>query len=117
MHIVSQVDGVLDKDKTALDALLAGFPAGTLTGAPKIRAMQIIDMLETEKRSIYAGCIGYLGVNGEFDSCIALRMAVIKENIAYIQAGAGIVADSVPEKEYEECLNKARALLKAAQSL
>lgn len=113
MHIASQIDALLAEDKDGLDALLAGFPAGTLSGAPKIRAMQLIDALEPEKRGIYGGCIGYLGSNGELDSCIALRTAVIKEGTAYIQAGAGIVADSIPEKEHEECLNKAQALLKS----
>ncbi len=115
MHIVSNVEGQLKKNIHPLDALFAGFPAGTVSGAPKVRAMQIIDELESERRSFYAGCIGYLDGNGDVDTCIALRTALLKDNTLYIQAGAGIVADSVPESENQECVNKAKALLRAAQ--
>ena len=94
-------------------SLLAGFPAGTVSGAPKIRAMEIIDELETTKRKVYAGGIGYFSANGEFDTCIALRTAIAKKNKFYVQAGAGIVADSKPLKEYEETVNKAKALINA----
>ena len=115
MHIVSNVEGELDPANDSLKALLAGFPAGTVSGAPKVRAMEIIDELETEKRGIYAGCIGYFGANGDMDSCIALRTAIVKDNIMYVQAGGGIVADSDPELEFQESQNKARALIFAAQ--
>ncbi|MSO92117.1 MAG: anthranilate synthase component I [Rhodospirillales bacterium] len=115
MHIVSNVEGGLDLQFDAVDALLAGFPAGTVSGAPKVRAMEIIDELESERRGIYAGCIGYFGANGEMDTCIALRTAVVKDGAMYVQAGGGIVADSDPEAEYQESCNKARALLRAAE--
>jgi anthranilate synthase component I len=115
MHIVSNVVGRLDEKYDAIDALMAGFPAGTVSGAPKIRAMEIIDELEPEKRGIYAGCIGYFAANGEMDSCIALRTAIVKDGKMYVQAGAGIVADSVPASEQAECENKARALFRAAE--
>jgi anthranilate synthase component 1 len=115
MHIVSNVEGRLRKDKTALDALIAGFPVGTVTGAPKVRAMEIIDELEQERRGVYAGAVGYFGADGAMDTCIALRTAVIKDGIAYVQAGGGVVADSDPQAEYEESCNKARALLRAAE--
>ena len=111
MHIVSNVEGTFDKRKSLLDTMLAGFPAGTVTGAPKIRAMEIIDKLEKSKRKMYAGSIGYFSANKNFDTCIALRTALIKNNKFYIQAGAGIVADSIPEKEYLETINKAKALI------
>ena len=111
MHIVSNVEGNFDKKKTLLDTMLAGFPAGTVTGAPKIRAMEIIDKLEKSRRKMYAGSIGYFSANKNFDTCIALRTALIKNNKFYIQSGAGIVADSVPEKEYLETVNKAKALI------
>ena len=111
MHIVSNVEGDFDKKKSLLDTMLAGFPAGTVTGAPKIRAMEIIDELEKSKRKMYAGSIGYFSANKNFDTCIALRTALIKNNKFYIQSGAGIVADSVPEKEYLETVNKAKALI------
>ena len=111
MHIVSNVMGVYNKKYSKFKSLLAGFPAGTVSGAPKIRAMEIIDELETTKRKVYAGGIGYFSANGEFDTCIALRTAVAKNKRFYVQAGAGIVADSNPIKEYEETVNKARALL------
>ena len=113
MHIVSNVEGTFDKKNSLLDTMLAGFPAGTVTGAPKIRAMEIIDELEKSKRKMYAGSIGYFSANKNFDTCIALRTALIKNKKFYIQSGAGIVADSVPEKEYLETINKAKALIKA----
>ncbi len=115
MHIVSNVAGRLDARHDAIDALMAGFPAGTVSGAPKVRAMEIIDELEPEKRGVYAGCIGYFAANGEMDTCIALRTAVVKNGTMYVQAGAGIVADSVPVSEQAECENKARALFRAAE--
>ena len=113
MHIVSNVVGKYNKKFSKFKSLLAGFPAGTVSGAPKIRAMEIIDELETTKRKVYAGGIGYFSANGEFDTCIALRTAVAKKNKFYVQAGAGIVADSKPIKEYEETVNKAKALIDA----
>ncbi len=113
MHIVSNVIGVYNKKFSKFKSLLAGFPAGTVSGAPKIRAMEIIDELETTKRKVYAGGIGYFSANGEFDTCIALRTAVAKKDKFYVQAGAGIVADSKPLKEYEETVNKAKALINA----
>jgi anthranilate synthase component 1 len=114
MHIVSNVEGTFNKKNSKIDTLLSGFPAGTVSGAPKIRAMEIIDKLEKTKRKIYAGGIGYFSSNGDFDTCIALRTALVKKNKFYIQAGAGIVADSIPEKEYQETVNKAKALINAA---
>jgi anthranilate synthase component I len=113
MHIVSNVMGIYNKQYSKFKSLMAGFPAGTVSGAPKIRAMEIIDELETAKRKVYAGGIGYFSANGEFDTCIALRTAIAKNNKFYVQAGAGIVADSKPIKEYEETVNKAKALLNA----
>ena len=113
MHIVSNVVGKYNRKFSKFKSLLAGFPAGTVSGAPKIRAMEIIDELETTKRKVYAGGIGYFSANGEFDTCIALRTAVAKKNKFYVQAGAGIVADSKPLKEYEETVNKAKALINA----
>jgi anthranilate synthase component 1 len=113
MHIVSNVIGVYNKKFSKFKSLLAGFPAGTVSGAPKIRAMEIIDELETTRRKVYAGGIGYFSANGEFDTCIALRTAVAKDKKFYVQAGAGIVADSNPVKEYEETVNKAKALMNA----
>ena len=113
MHIVSNVMGVYNKKFSKFKSLLAGFPAGTVSGAPKIRAMEIIDELEKTKRKVYAGGIGYFSANGEFDTCIALRTAVAKNKKFYVQAGAGIVADSNPIKEYEETVNKAKALMNA----
>ena len=113
MHIVSNVIGEYNKKFSKFKSLLAGFPAGTVSGAPKIRAMEIIDELESSKRKVYAGGIGYFSANGEFDTCIALRTAIAKNNKFYVQAGAGIVADSVPIKEYEETVNKAKALINA----
>ena len=113
MHIVSNVMGVYNKKFSKFKSLLAGFPAGTVSGAPKIRAMEIIDELETTRRKVYGGGIGYFSANGEFDTCIALRTAVAKNKKFYVQAGAGIVADSKPIKEYEETVNKAKALMNA----
>jgi anthranilate synthase component 1 len=115
MHIVSNVEGELTETHDALDALAAGFPAGTVSGAPKVRAMEIIDELEKEKRGVYAGCVGYFSAAGEMDTCIVLRTALIKDGIMYVQAGAGIVADSDPKSEQQECINKARALFRAAE--
>lgn len=115
MHIVSNVTGRIRPDYDALSALIAGFPAGTVSGAPKVRAMEIIDELEPERRGVYAGCIGYFGAGGDMDTCIALRTAVVKDGVVYVQAGGGIVADSDPESEYQESWNKARALMRAAE--
>jgi anthranilate synthase component I len=115
MHIVSNVEGALTKEHDALDALAAGFPAGTVSGAPKVRAMQIIDELEKEKRGVYAGSVGYFSAAGEMDTCIVLRTALVKDGVMYVQAGAGIVADSDPKSEQQECINKARALFRAAE--
>ncbi|WP_135077924.1 anthranilate synthase component I [Terasakiella sp. SH-1] len=116
MHIVSNVVGELDTDRfDNMDALIGGFPAGTVSGAPKVRAMEIIDELEPERRSFYAGCIGYFGANGDMDTAIALRTALLKDGKMYVQAGGGVVADSSPEGEYQESINKARALIRAAE--
>ena len=115
MHIVSNVEGKLRADRDALDALAAGFPAGTVSGAPKVRAMQIIDELEKDKRSLYAGCVGYFSAGAEMDTCIVLRTALVKDGVMYVQAGAGIVADSDPAFEQQECINKAKALFRAAE--
>ena len=114
MHIVSNVDGKLREDHDALSALLAGLPAGTVSGAPKIRAMEIIDELEVQKRSVYGGGVGYFSANGDMDICIALRTGVIKDETLYIQAGGGVVFDSKPEAEFEETVNKSKALRAAA---
>ncbi|MBI5641995.1 MAG: anthranilate synthase component I [Deltaproteobacteria bacterium] len=113
MHIVSNVKGLLKKDLNSFDAFRSCFPAGTLTGAPKVRAMEIIEELEPCKRGVYGGAVGYFAYSGNMDMCITIRTLVIKDGLIYIQAGAGIVADSVPEKEYEETENKARGMLKA----
>ena len=115
MHIISDVEGRLRKDKTCFDALAATIPAGTLSGAPKIRAMEIIDELETKKRNAYGGAIGYISFNGNFDSCITIRTGVFKNGKAYVQAGGGIVYDSKPEMEYQESVNKASAVIKAIE--
>jgi anthranilate synthase component 1 len=116
MHIVSNVEGQLDKERCdAMDALMGGFPAGTVSGAPKVRAMEIIDELESERRSFYAGAVGYFSCTGQMDTCIALRTALIKDGEMIVQAGAGIVADSDPDMEWQECHNKARALMRAAE--
>jgi anthranilate synthase component 1 len=115
MHIVSNVEGRLDPGKDVIEALCAGFPAGTVSGAPKVRAMEIIDELEADKRGIYGGCIGYFGASGEMDTCIVLRTSVVKDGQMHVQAGAGIVYDSDPASEQRECVNKARALFRAAE--
>lgn len=115
MHIVSNVEGEISAEFDALSALMAGFPAGTVSGAPKVRAMQIIDELEPVRRGVYAGCIGYFGAGGAMDACIALRTAVVKDGVMYVQAGAGIVFDSDPASEHQECVNKAKALVRAAE--
>jgi anthranilate synthase component 1 len=115
MHIVSNVEGVLKPGLTAMDVLRATFPAGTVSGAPKVRAMEIIDELEPVKRGIYSGAVGYLGFNGGMDVAIALRTAVIKDGQLHAQAGGGVVMDSTPEGEWQETLNKARAVLRAAE--
>jgi anthranilate synthase component 1 len=120
MHIVSHVSGQLAGGRSAFDVMRATFPAGTVSGAPKVRAMQIINDLETHKRCVYAGAVGYFRFDGDSDSCIALRTVVLKDGVAHVQAGAGVVADSTPEGEYQETVNKARAALRAvslAQSL
>ena len=113
MHIVSNVIGKFNNKYSKFDTFLAGFPAGTVSGAPKIRAMEIIDNLEKSQRKIYAGGIGYFSSNGDFDTCIALRTAIAKNNKLYVQAGAGIVADSKPINEFKETENKAQALINA----
>ncbi|MFL2886791.1 MAG: anthranilate synthase component I [Candidatus Pelagibacter sp.] len=115
MHIVSNVEGTFNKKFSKFDTLLSGFPAGTVSGAPKIRAMEIIDELESTRRKVYAGGIGYFSANGDFDTCIALRTAISKNNKFYVQSGAGIVADSKPINEFKETVNKAKALIKALE--
>ena len=115
MHIVSNVVGRFNEKMSIFETLLSGFPAGTVSGAPKVRAMEIIDELEGERRGIYAGCVGYFSANGTMDTCIALRTALVKDGTMYVQAGGGVVADSDPEGEYQESINKARALFRAAQ--
>lgn len=115
MHIISHVFGKIKPDVTAVDAFKAAFPAGTVSGAPKIRAMQIINELEPEKRGFYAGAVGYFDYAGNMDTCIAIRTMLAKDGKLYWQAGAGIVADSVPQNEYQETLNKGKALLKAIE--
>jgi anthranilate synthase component 1 len=115
MHLSSTVTGTIRPDCDALDALVAGFPAGTLSGAPKVRAMEIIEALEPSRRGLYAGCIGYFAANGTMDTCIGLRTALIKDGMMYVQAGVGVVADSDPEAEYAESVQKARALFRAAE--
>lgn len=114
MHIVSNVEGELRDDMDSFDALFAGFPAGTVSGAPKVRAMEIIDELESLRRSYYGGCVGYLDGHGDLDTCIALRTAIVKDGKMHIQAGAGVVADSAPELEHKECVNKSKAIVAAA---
>lgn len=116
MHIVSNVEGELDDARhDCIDALAAGFPAGTVSGAPKVRAMEIIDELETDRRGIYGGCIGYFGSGGQMDTCIVLRTAIVKDGKMHVQSGAGVVYDSEPEYEHRECVNKAKALFRAAE--
>jgi anthranilate synthase component I len=117
MHLVSSLSGKLREGVDCFDALMACFPAGTLSGAPKVRAMEIIDELEPTRRGIYAGAILYLDFSGNLDSCIALRTLVAKNGYAHIQAGGGVVADSIPEREYEETVNKARALVAALEEV
>ncbi len=116
MHITSDVTGQLRPGLTAIDALKAGLPAGTVSGAPKVRAMEIIDELERNRRGPYAGAVGYLDYTGNMDTCIALRTLVLMRQKAYVQAGAGLVADSVPAMEYQETLNKAKGLLRAIET-
>ena len=116
MHIGSTVRGELADDRTALDAIDAILPAGTLSGAPKIRACQLINDLENNKRGIYGGAIGYLDFTGNLDTCIAIRIAYKKNGKVFVRSGAGIVADSVPESEYQECINKAAAVVKALEA-
>jgi len=115
MHIVSNVDGALAEGEDALSALLAGLPAGTVSGAPKVRAMEVIDELESEKRGVYGGGVGYFGASGDMDICIALRTAVVQDGTLYIQAGGGVVYDSDPEAEFQESVNKSKALVQAAR--
>ena len=115
MHIVSNVVGEIAEGQDALSALLAGLPAGTVSGAPKVRAMEIIDELEPEKRGVYGGGVGYFAANGEMDFCIALRTAVIKDETLYIQAGGGVVYDSDPEAEFMETVHKSNAIRRAAE--
>jgi anthranilate synthase component 1 len=115
MHIVSNVEGRIAPGKDAIDALRAGFPAGTLTGAPKVRAMEIIDELEREKRGLYGGAVGYISANGSMDTCIVLRTAVVKDGWMHVQAGGGVVADSDPQAEFQETVNKSMALIRAAE--
>jgi anthranilate synthase component 1 len=115
MHIVSNVEGRLRDGLDAIDVLRAAMPAGTVSGAPKLRAMEIIDELEPDKRGVYAGAVGYLGFHGDMDLAIAIRTAVLKDGQLHVQAGAGIVADSDPKSEWQETQNKARALFRAAE--
>jgi anthranilate synthase component 1 len=115
IHMVSSVSGTLADGATPTDALKAAFPAGTVSGAPKVRAMQIVDELETVRRGPYAGAIGYLSYGGDLDTCLCIRTIVVRDGVAYLQAGAGIVADSDPAKEFEETQNKAAALLRAVE--
>jgi anthranilate synthase component 1 len=115
MHLSSTVEGKLRPEFDALDALIAGFPAGTLSGAPKVRAMEIIEELEPSRRGLYAGCIGYFAANGTMDTCIGLRTALVKDGVMYVQSGVGVVADSDPQAEYAESQQKARALFRAAE--
>jgi anthranilate synthase component 1 len=113
MHIVSHVSGTLAGGRSAYDVMRATFPAGTVSGSPKVRAMQVINELENSKRCTYAGAVGYFNFNGDLDSCIALRTVLLKDGKAYVQAGGGVVADSTPEGEYQESVNKAMAAMRA----
>jgi anthranilate synthase component 1 len=115
MHLVSHVRGVLEPGLSAFDVLRASFPAGTVTGAPKVRAMEIIEELEPARRGPYAGAVGYVSFSGNLDTCITIRTILFARGVATIQAGAGIVADSVPEREYQETMNKARGMLRAIE--
>jgi anthranilate synthase component 1 len=117
MHISSTVEGMLDEKFDALDALVSGFPAGTVSGAPKIRAMEIIEEMEKDKRSFYAGCVGYFASNGDMETCITLRSALIKDDKIYLQTGAGVVFDSDAQSEYQECLSKAGAMVRACEKI
>lgn len=117
MHLSSTIEGEIKPDLDALDALIAGFPAGTVSGAPKIRAMEIIEELENEKRSFYAGCTGYFSSNGDMETCITIRSALIKDDKIYLQAGAGVVFDSIAINEHQECINKAKALVRAYENI
>lgn len=116
-HITSTVQGKLKKGLTSIDAIRSILPAGTLSGAPKVRAMEIIEELEESRRGVYGGAIGYIGYDGNLDTCIAIRTVVKKDGYAYIQAGGGIVLDSIPEKEYEESVNKGAAVLEAMKKV
>jgi anthranilate synthase component 1 len=116
MHICSEISGDIREGLTGLDAINSVLPAGTLSGAPKVRAMQIINELENNRRGIYGGGVGYLDFTGNMDTCIAIRIAYKKNNKVYIRSGAGVVADSIPEREYEECANKAKAVLEAFEN-
>ena len=116
MHLVSEVRGTLRKDQDQFDLFRAAFPAGTVTGAPKIRAMQIIESLETSRRGPYAGAVGYFGANGQMDTCIAIRTIVVQRGVAHLQAGAGVTLGSTPEDEYQECMSKVAALRKAVET-
>jgi anthranilate synthase component 1 len=111
MHIVSHVEGQISPEMDAFDLMRATFPAGTVSGAPKVRAMEIIEELEEERRALYAGAVGYFSHDGSMDTCIAIRTMLVQDDVVHVQAGAGIVADSDPTREYDECLNKARALM------
>jgi len=115
MHIVSNVIGKLHENKNAYDVMRATFPAGTVSGSPKVRAMQIINQLENSKRNTYAGAVGYFGFDGNADSCIALRTVVLKNGKAFVQAGGGVVADSTPEGEFQETVNKAMGMMRAIE--
>jgi anthranilate synthase component 1 len=115
MHIVSNVEGTLPPGTTSFDVLAASFPAGTVSGAPKVRAMEIIDELEPSARGVYAGAVGYVSFQDDMDLAIAIRTAVLRDGVLYVQVGAGIVHDSVPQAEWQETLNKARAVLRAAE--
>ena len=112
---MSNVIGALDPAHDTVDALMAGFPAGTVSGAPKVRAMQVIDELEKSKRGAYAGCVGYFTADGEMDTAIVLRTGLVKDGMLHVQAGAGVVFDSIPENEQQECINKAKAVVRAAE--
>jgi anthranilate synthase component 1 len=115
MHIVSDVSGSLSKGKDAFDVMRATFPAGTVSGAPKVRAMEIIDEIENRRRKTYAGCVGYFSFSGNLDCCITIRTILIKDGKAYVQAGGGVVADSVPAREYKETVSKAKAMIRAIE--
>ena len=117
MHISSTVEGQLKENLDAIDALISSFPAGTVSGAPKIRAIEIIEEMENVKRSFYAGCVGYFSGNGDMETCITLRSALVKNGKIYLQSGAGVVYDSIAKNEYQECINKLAALIKAFDNI